>query len=799
MSNAFPLTLIVEQINRPNNVSDISTIVVSVTPEHTIHHIKELIWIYSENHSLKPVFLKIKYTDSDVNDLDTIGHIDHEFMDPASAKWKLVVDYTLFNSPFIPNKEPVPTEFVVQIAGSVGGQTLSVTLRRTLDNLIGGIKEEIHARFDLPTDEFDLISPHGSLEAIPPSQSLKQALALDVPPLQPITFTVVPTSKSELRVRSLRNCDILSLRLDGLPTFEDIKKQMAVKLGELPQSISLYRGMEVVSPADTTPDGRLLREVIESLVLDEYGCHLTFESTKKNEIFIDGEYWRRTGKSLTTLEDRFGNTMTIDEDEIPSDYYTIQWGSATVKLSTSDLILNEDDGYVLLSPRGFAKLQHEYPLVQGMTNNATILGSPGATLPPTRTVNEGILGGIATSVTNGTSSVLLPNSESAAHTPGEDTQTPQDEGNVESERNLEDPPNGNPEANAENGGHAPQAQLANELNVLGVADALVDPVIVQGEPHNIGAEQPVNPIQGNQTVIERFRRILVANVQNFVQFGVQAVIIVMVFGFEIFRSFLKPEILAFILVALGYAGLFLWGGTISEWLEHNILENAPANQVDFQLVREVARVFRFCTSVSDFVHDKVLNMIKLTLPLLFRPRHEWFVLEVRGRDNIFQKIGDYFNECVGTAIMFFATLLPSLQDGIEQYLLEVRNSEASNIWQATKTMLDEPETPLQRQQFALLVEAKFGSKIEEFADDYESLLGLYVATVQAKSEFRPGHSELLDIRESEGTRAEAAPPSEPPQSSHDELPVPHSEIIDADHAGATGSEVSDTDTQVTRR
>lgn len=739
------LHLQVEQINRPENQILFDCFHINVTKSHTVHHLKEAIWIFSENHILKPVFLKIKHRGRDVNDLDILGEIDAEMTQSESSNWSLVIDYTLFNSPFIPNREPVPTLFDIRISGVVGPKDVDLTIQRSLDNLVGGIKEEIAGRLDISADEFHLLLASSHFDQLPSHSKIRDIIGLDVPPLHTVDFTIVSNTKVELLLHSLSG-DSVRVTLDQNTTLWDLRNKIGQKIGKAPELVTLYNSTVLENEETISGSDDQLSTIFGTLLPHIIGSQIRYEITKSNEILLDGKLWHRTGNSKVELEDRTGNLTTVDEADIPGDYYTIEYGNETVKFTTSELIMNEVDSYVLLSPAGYAKLQRTWPRAKGLTNNDGIMGvQPTPTDEDSGDEREG--GETADETLPGAAEVSPAESSGAS----ENTQLHQAETQNQNQNQTQNQ-NLNQDQNLDHDQNPNQANGQPDFDIEEIVNAL-DPIFINGN----GAVHAPN---GNQSVAQRLFGVLLFNVQNIMQFGMQFVLVVMVLGFDIFREFLRPEVLAFVLCASAYLVLFIWGETVSEWLEQNILRNAP-DQLDFRLVREVLKVFRFCTGVLNSVFQKQLALIKLVLPLLFKPRHEWLYLQVTGRASTLQKIGDYFNELVGTLVMFCATLLPLLQDGIEQYWLQVRNSEASNIWQATKAMLEQGGSGAERQQFVTFVELRLGREVKEYKEreEYELLLEQYVAVVRAQMEF--AHVEFVPESKSEANVSGSSPDTVP--------------------------------------
>lgn len=760
MDIPYQINFQVEQLNKPDDVLEISTYTVNASLDHKIHHIKELIWIYSDNYQLKPLFLKLRYNGHALNDLDTVEDIYSQYSDAeGDLGWKLVIDYTLFHSPFIPSKDPVPTYFDIEVDGTLPLAVVKHYTREFLGTSVEEIKSEISERFHVSQSEFDLLY-NGTIQQ--PSRTLREALGLDVPPLLPVRMTVAPSAQNiKLILHPMNGGEPFILNIVNSTTFAELKEKLSKHTGKDPSTIALYEKQELISAGLSFPDTRPVWSA------SKQPLHIYFKHVPLKEFQIDGESWHRLGETLTGLLTGDGRKVWVNESNISSQYYTIQSQDKTLKFSTSELIMNESEGYVLMNANAFARIQSVWPFAEGETNSLRGTQAFTQSLNITNTGTQ-----------QGTSRVIT-----GAATPTATTTLAE---------SLLPTPTGPNLANEENAGE----QDANEMDLN--ADHLVQQL--NELRANLGPVPNLPNLaavpQGNQSVLARIQRAIVANGQNIFQFGFQAVIVVVLFGFDIFLSFMKPEILTFLAIA-GTLSMFFWcGGSISNWIEEAILRDAPMNQVDFQLVQKLAQVFRFCNNITVGIHSRILSLILAVLPKLIRPRYELLAKEISGEMGPLQNLARVIGESVGIIVMFCATLLPSLQEGIEQFWVAERNSEPQNIRTEIERNLHEIAANDHGNQFQKIVEASIGRSVAEILalnDDMESLLELFVTVVRTKKAY---DCELHQAQQGQTSRhssfelqAEVTPPEQ--YSGGDESHDTESEIepVPSIH-GSTGSQVN---------
>jgi len=217
MDVPFSIHLGVEQVNATNEADKlaISTYSINVTLDHTIGDIKQLIWKNSQDYSLKPIFLTIKHNERVVNDHERLCDVlqTPEAPDnPIFHGLKLIIDYTLFNSPSIPRRDPVEELFDV-IIDFEEPENLTFKIRETLDCTIGVLKDYIveeKARHgvNFNKESINLILVSNNMNYTDNEMRLSRALKLDVTPLRPITFKVQTKIASEGAISGRRRFHI---------------------------------------------------------------------------------------------------------------------------------------------------------------------------------------------------------------------------------------------------------------------------------------------------------------------------------------------------------------------------------------------------------------------------------------------------------------------------------------------------------------------------------------------------------------------------------------------------------------
>lgn len=204
MNTPFTLKLKVVESNYDNSVPilGLNYYSVRVTLRHKLHDVIQLIWYNSDRFLLKPVFFKI--TDSEGNSLpdSTFCEILDTEEPPTTSfeEFQLRIDYTLFNNPNIPNRDPLEELFDIAIEwNDTRGRTNTIKIRESLNCTIGTLKAYVADERNKSLTEGDIVD--GSYFNLrywadddvcdDDSMKISEIVQLDVTPLAPVLFELL--------------------------------------------------------------------------------------------------------------------------------------------------------------------------------------------------------------------------------------------------------------------------------------------------------------------------------------------------------------------------------------------------------------------------------------------------------------------------------------------------------------------------------------------------------------------------------------------------------------------------------
>lgn len=358
MNTPFRLVLPVDQVNAGPETEAIDVFTVNATLQHTIGDLKELVWLFSPDHALKPIFIRFTVDGASVSDSDTLlgfmnlldiltGNVSHPI--------RMVIDYTLFKSPFIPQRDPVPTMFDVEATYAKHGKTKF--LRETLLSSVAAVKEDLASLFGLDPGAYDLLL---NGEVLDTSTTLREALALDVTPKQVVKFDVA--RRPEILSLSARNLESeaepIQVSVSSSASVHELKTAISQQTHRPALALELYHALHLVSTALRIPD---LRPVSDLDLQDEDA--LVFR-VQPGFVEVAGEIWTPTGRNFSEIRTE-NVTKLIDSGALSSAQYELEMDGEKVHLSTADCIMDPARGVVLVSPLGQAKLRATWSQISG--------------------------------------------------------------------------------------------------------------------------------------------------------------------------------------------------------------------------------------------------------------------------------------------------------------------------------------------------------------------------------------------------------------------------------------------------
>lgn len=800
MERTFKLNLCVKQINIPPEVEQIDEYGLNLTLEHNIGHVKELIWVNSDNYSLKPLFLKITYKETDLNDLDSLGNIMGASEPPENTgrDWQLTIDYTLINSPFIPNRVPVLPQFDVLVEAQVGGEKVTYSERHNLNSLVRTIESAFRDKYNEQGDIVTVTINSSGEERILSEDFLRESLHLDVVPLHPVKLHIL--RMVNIRLYAQQGNDEYHEYIGNIHhTCHSVKLQLAQMTGKNPLSIMLCDEHRVVSAELSVPDNRKLVDVLEGEFFRREIPTLQYVCGRPIPARVEAVDYTEAGSGLDTN---------------PSlEFYTIELNGATMDFSTSDMIVNERDGYVLVNPAAYARMANRFHVVAG-----DFADNLEASAPPTST--QGHITEPPTTTSNGQGAAPVPtgNDVGTARVPHSTTPIATPTTNEVVDVTAEHIPESIREDPSESAhrGQGPPVQEAVDIPPPPFAEQAtpVQQIFDIPQPHVAPQVNAPNEDGQARSLVEVLSGLVIANRRNFVHVAVQVFVVFLVMGFDFFSFILRSEVSISIVVAGVFFLFFFKGNAASEWLNRNVLQNAPQNQPDFALIRALSQVMTFCNGLTDRFYAFIIDSIVRVLPVLIRPRYQLLARVARGEVTSWQEAIEFAKETIGTFILFVATLLPSVQDGVESYFLEARNSEAETIKNAISTILSEPRSPDHHDLFERAVRLQSGEDVSELLaketfEEYEDivqLLKVWITVNRVQKVFyaeidrlEKGASETIFGGSEESSEESGSAPALDASQKHAELHMEPT-IENVVHTeGSSGIEVNEANTVVTQR
>lgn len=358
MNTPFKLVLPVDQVNRSPETETIEEYAINATLQHTIGDLKELVWLFSPDHALKPIFVRLTVDGASVSDSDTLlgfvnlleilaGNVSHPI--------RMIIDYTLFKSPFIPQKDPVPTMFDVEATYAKHGKTKF--LRETLLSSVAAVKEDLATLFGLDPMAYDLLL---NGEVLDTSTTLREALALDVTPKHVVKFDVA--RKPEILSLSARNLETqdepIHVAVSSSASVHELKTAISQQIHRPALAVELFHALHLISTALHIPDHR----PVADLDLQD-GDALVFR-VQPGFVDVEGEIWTPTGRNFSEIRTE-NITKLVDSSALSSVQYEVEMDGRKVPLSTADCIIDSSRGVVLVSPLGQAKLRATWSQISG--------------------------------------------------------------------------------------------------------------------------------------------------------------------------------------------------------------------------------------------------------------------------------------------------------------------------------------------------------------------------------------------------------------------------------------------------
>ncbi|CUM50081.1 uncharacterized protein AC631_00201 [Debaryomyces fabryi] len=696
MDVPFTIHFDVEQINAVNEADKlaISTYSINVTLDHTIGDIKQLIWKNSQDYSLKPIFLTIKHNESVKKDHERLCDVlqTPEATDnPIFHGFKLIIDYTLFNSPSVPRRDPVEELFDIIIDfEEPGNQTFKI--RETLDCTIGVLKDYIveeKARHGLTLnrESINLILASNNITCTDNELRLSRALKLDVTPSRPVSFKVQTRIASDGGVSGRRRFHI---KIDSTIS-------------------ALEQGNNLFEVNFRTTVYEFKQQIIE---------RMDYQSVRRT--FFDQVrlyYATQLIENTTQINDCSLYDVLLLNDEILNQNN----GIITMNLEVTDSL--SGNGGVL--SRDFwqdLRSQNRFEFSPNSSNDLRNIGEDEnnshniAPIEPTRIILEG---GVEWNLTGETFEVIQENARDQTHLDQTRRRVLVNQTNLAS-RDYEfalQVPGESVERKVilntsqciivDNGTHQPYvllnpsgASLLNSVFRLANNETLIQKVSVlmydalQNAMENEIPEPQVNnlangnghnraPVAGNQgeTVIDIAVDLMRNNIRRWLSTIMRCVFLIYILGINaLFIAFWKELLMYGIIFGTFYVLVFA-GNDVANWVEEKFHLNRNDNRrrrIDEKLLLRLIRLLHFTDTVTTNIFSILRNELIRTAVDRTRPYEYVFRNEFEQNSLWFHAI-ETFTNLWKDGLLMLLLLLPSFSDKIYEELEKWRSNEIDDL------------------------------------------------------------------------------------------------------------------------
>lgn len=662
LDEPFTLTFKVEQLNVKPGVPALPAVwTAGVTPRHRVGDLREMVWHQSEDNHLKPVFFTFRLHGERVDDNATLQQL---FFPGAAAPaayeldLTMVVDYTLWGSPAIPNRQPQPVYFDVVVRGH--GDKKYV-FRESIASSVENMRETIAAREELPLDEVELMYRG---QPVGPTVRLGEALHLTAPPLVLVELTFRATFLAEVNAVHITDGTATTVRVHLDQTMHDLKLALGRSVAHPALALNVYFQAHLISPSLLQPDKRSLREFFGGRRINiGYAC------TGQWDLVLDGERWALTGNLYVQVQNEKGEVRMVEQGAFAGETYDVEMDGATVSLLTAECVIDGDRAYV--GPTGIAKLAQHW-------SGAIYSNLPGKSLL------TNVATGTDEAATDEAVTSVDTEIDSGAATDSGMTRIDSTETEIDLTRQATDlPTEPAPTPTEPENGNAQDRPLAEQL-VEQFAEQIAQAAAANAQAHlqpNAGLLHRLAVAAENHAAV--FRDRIVDAVVTMFLFGFY-------FGFDAFSQFWQPSIMA----ALGVLGLltalFFYSEHIARWINHHLLDNAPHGRLEFAIVRGISRGFQFAHYVSQTITDGFMHAVTASLDRLHYPRHMWMERECLGEIGPVQRVQKAACNCVEGLVLYMALVWP-VEAVLDEYFQARRNREALLVVSRCEQLLRECE------------------------------------------------------------------------------------------------------------
>ncbi|KAM9897747.1 hypothetical protein OXX69_010153 [Metschnikowia pulcherrima] len=614
MDKPFNLAIPVEQVNLSGNSTRLDAINVRVTLRHTLAHVRHSIWMFSEGYSIKPMFISFRYNNGIIADslpLSEIFSVEDSSEITATHGLSVIIDYTLFESPAIPKREPVPDLFDVEIVFEEISNTLltqTCFIRESLLSSVASVLELAAMKHKIAPEKLQL-TYGGAVHS--ESLLLREILSLDVPPLATVRFGVrMKPVKYPIKVQVKQPSEQVTMfvvYVEKNVLIRELKAEIAAKTGLSTDMLELYVRAHCFSKASGSGDSARLSEIVSLQEEIETAPEILYAPVSRTD---GAKEVPKTGlnKSMiierdnivapeASLDSEPDQMSALHNSNLPSETYEIEIAGKSVLLSTSECILNPD-GQLLLNAEARAKVAnlgvifdskraYEANRPSSVANmrpiSAASFSARPSAVPPAETAPE---------ITS-QASFRQPQPTATANDLISESTFSQEPTMTRITQDIVDEINHTTTNRAT--GPESAAPVPNQASQNTEAEPDPEPANVpqtEREPRENVLHRP----QGNNgTVLRAIFRVLSANWVTIVQRVAQIGITMFLMGGNILLELFEPTILTVSAFTCLTIAFFLFGIEISDWIDSNVLAHGNPDSLDHIILKCISLMFRLAT------------------------------------------------------------------------------------------------------------------------------------------------------------------------------------------------------------
>lgn len=724
----------------------------NATLAHNILQVQESIWRFSRDHRLNPFFVKISYKNQRCEALQTLEEIllaSDEFYGEDNEEQKqlylqqnlkITVDYTLFNSPSIPRRDPVAEYFdlVVKFNRRGYGDATTSRYRETYSSTVASLKDRIAESVNEDKEDLEIFYENQLITD--EDLQLYQIFKIDVTPIITPVFLVkdkkrvnrrfhikIDSNRQELQ----QGNNIFELNKDT--TLNDFKRQIIARLDEgsvartfLDQVKLSYDDNLITGDDETDATTRVIdRLLIPESLVESSNFMITLKLEINNAFLSAGIFSReflRDFRSSNRFEflprtDRGGGSTESIRANVEGDATTSNPAVIEANFSNTGQtyhLLNNDAGQTRFIDESYTSSQL-YSL-KYTTNDGTVK-----------------------EVKLNTSQCIVVKANPQTGQQAYVMISPSGMAKLNSGLNF--------------GYRIVGATIVNEqpnlvpTPTIPIEEPIIDPETIPAPPHR----PPVPQVSLQQRLMMLLRNHALRIISGFVQF----VILLMVFGFDILK--LRIELI----IGLAFINLliltFISGDTVGDKIDEFIRDLPPSLMVS--VLGKASQGIHYMRGIGRRIDNGLTNFFIKTAVHHRLFEYELILEVLNSRINYVNVIKWYLNQHLSNFSLYIASNFPPILDKVMEAYEMRKNQEIKNLkgvvndlyllinQLVTHELSERSDDVIDNSTVQGMIEQKVGITYENFTtrefaneyndDDYQFLLNLGVELKLYKNSLQP--------------------------------------------------------------